>query len=41
MDISDDAQHLVVFLDNKAAVVFDDPFCRKLMFILYASLDIK
>jgi len=30
MTISDDAQHLIIFLDNKTAVVFDNPFCGKL-----------
>lgn len=41
MNLSDDGQRLIVFLDSKAAVVFENPFCSKLTFFLYASFDIK
>ena len=40
MNLSDDAQHLIVFLNNKTAVVFDNPFCRKLTFLFHASFNL-
>ena len=30
MNLSEDARNLIVFLDNKTATIFDNPFCRKL-----------
>ena len=40
MNLSDDAQHLIVFLNNKTAVVFDNPFCHKLTFLFHASFNL-